>query len=68
MDFLGFCSGFELLTTKTAVTTKKKPPNSILRDSLTMVVFLVFLGVYCGFGGFSWLLAVCRECYRRFGG
>ena len=42
--FLGFYSGFEVLATKTTVKTKKNKQNSILRDNLKMVVFLVFWG------------------------
>ena len=56
--FLGFYSGFELLTTKTTVKTEKNHEFWILRDSLKMVVFLVFLCFYSGFGGLSWFLVV----------
>ena len=61
--FLGFYSGFKLLTTKTTVKNKKNHEIWILRDSLKMVVFLVFLGglewfwwFVVVFGGFSWFL------------
>ena len=52
--FLGFYSGFELLTTKTTVKTKKNHENSILRDNLKMVVFCFFTVV------FTVVLVVCR--------
>ena len=58
--FLGFYSGFELLTTKTIVKTRKNHQNSILRDSLKMVFF-----VFC----FSWFLQwFCGVFSRFFGG
>ena len=66
--FLGFYSGFELLTTKTIVKNQENPENSILRDSLKMVVFLVFLGFYSGFGGLLWSLVVVLGFYTGFGG
>ena len=60
--FLGFYSGFELLTTKTTVQTKKNHEFWILRDNLKIVfIVLVFLGLYSGFGGlllFWWLFLV----------
>ena len=66
--FSWFYSGFELLTTKSMVKTKKNHEFWILRDPLKMVVFLVVLVFYSGFGGLSWFLMVFREFYNRFGG
>ena len=56
--FSWFYSGFELLTTKSTVKTKKNHQFWILRDTLKMVVFLVVLVFYSGFGGLSWFLMV----------
>ena len=53
--YLGFYSGFELLITKTTVTTKKK---LTLRDSCKIMLFLSFLVFCSGFGGVSWFLVV----------
>ena len=47
--FLGFYSGFEFLTTKTTVKTKKNHEFWILRDNLKMVVFLVFFWFFLVF-------------------
>ena len=58
MVFRGFYSGFELLTAKSTVKTKKNHQFWILRDPLKMVVFLVLLDFYSGFGGLSWFLVV----------
>ena len=62
--FSAFFRGFELLTTKTTVKTKKNHDNSILRDSLKMVVFRFFSWFLqwfwwfvMVFGGFSWLFS-----------
>ena len=41
-----FFRGFELLTTKTTVKTKKNHENSILRDSLKIVFFSGFFFVF----------------------
>ena len=68
MVFLGFYSGFEPLTTKTIVKTKKTHENSILTDNLKMVVFLVFLSFYSGFGGLLWSLVVFLGVYSGFVG
>ena len=65
--FLGFYNGFELLTTRTIAKTKKNHEFWSLRDSLKMVVVLVFCGFYSGFGGLFWLV-VFREFYNKFGG
>ena len=66
MVFLGFYSGFGGQELETTVKTKKNHEFWILRDSLKMVVFLVFtvvLVVCCVFWwfvvvfcGFSWCL------------
>ena len=69
MVFLGFYSGFGGQELETTVKTKKNHENFILRDSLKMVVilvFLVFLGFYSGFGGLSWLLVVFLGFYSGF--
>ena len=82
--FLGFYGGFGGQQLETTAKTKKNHQNSIWRDGLKMVVFLVFLGFCAGFGGLSWFLVVflgfysgCggllwllvfREFYNRFGG
>ena len=66
--FLGFYSGFELLTTRVAVRTKKNQQKSILRYRLKMVFSLVSRGFYSGLGVFSWLLVVFLLFYSRFGG
>ena len=42
--------------------------NSIWRDGLKIVVFLVFLGFCAGFGGLSWFLVVFLGFYGGFGG
>ena len=58
----GFYSGFGGQELETTEKTRKNHQNSILRDSLKMVVFLVFLGVYSGLlwflMGFSWFYMV----------
>ena len=55
--FLGFYSGFELLTTKTSVKTKQKHEFLTLRDSFFFEVFCWFLQwllcFFMVFGGFS---------------
>ena len=55
--------GFELLTTKTTVKPKKKHHNSVLRDSLKLVFFLVF---YSGFGCCSGFSVVFLGYYSGF--
>ena len=73
MVFLGFCSGFEFLTTKITAKTKKNHEFWILRNNLKMVVCLVFFLVFTlffvflfhGFGGFSWFLQWFRALDHR---
>ena len=52
MVFSGFYNGFELLTTKATVKTKKNHQNPVLRDGLKMVCFFVSLAFYSCFGCF----------------
>ena len=61
--FLGFYSGFEFLTTKTTVKTKKNHEFWILGDNLKMVVFLVFFWFFLVF---TVVLVVCCGCWWFF--